>query len=117
MNRALSLAFALALMTACSAPEEQNTAAPRGEAHVPQAITYSGGDINANTQITSSTADVLYTDVSGGTITLSSKTSGPGTPAVGMTIIIRDTGSASGTNKVVFAPGGTWTIDGAACTF
>lgn len=80
-------------------------------------MTLTSVSVNSSTfQIIAGTQDVIAVDVgaAGGPVTLTAKTSSPGAPAANQTHIIRDTGFASGTDKIIFAPGGSHTIDGAA---
>ena len=98
----ISLVLAALILAACSsAPAKVGSLSP-------QALITSGGEISTNYQIFSSSPDVLYVDTTAGDITLTSRTSGPGTPNNGMEIKVIQ----SGNNKVVFAPGGSWTING-----
>ena len=102
MGRFALVLFSILALAACSsAPAQVGSLSP-------QALITSGGEISANYQIFSSSPDVLYVDTSGGDITLTSRTSGPGTPNNGMQITIIQTGN----NKVVFTPGGSWTVNG-----
>ena len=98
---AFVLLSVLAFAACSSAPTQVGSLSP-------QALVTSGGDISSNYQIFGSTPDVLYVDTAGGDITLSSRTGGPGTPNNGMSLTIIQ----SGNNKVIFAPGGSWTING-----
>ncbi len=99
---ALVLFSVLALAACSSAPAQVGSLSP-------QALVTSGGDVSGNYQIFSSTPDVLYVDTTSGDITLTSRTSGPGTPNNGMEIKVIQ---SAGSNKVIFAPGGSWTING-----
>ena len=101
MGRIALVLAAVLHIAACSAPARVGSLSP-------QSLVTSGGEISTNYQIFGSSPDVLYVDTSGGDITLSSRTSGPGTPNSGMTLTIIQ----SGANKVVFTPGGSWTING-----
>lgn len=80
-------------------------------------MTLTSVSVNSTTfQIIAGTADIIAVDVgaAGGPVTLTAKTSSPGAPGTNQTHIVRDTGFASGTDKIVFAPGMSHTIDGAA---
>lgn len=80
-------------------------------------MTYSSVSVNSTTfQIIGGAADVVAVDVgaAGGPVTLTAKTTSPGAPGAGQSHIVRDTGFATGTDKIIFAPGGSHTIDGAA---
>lgn len=109
----IAFLFAFSTLAACSSGAASQPPVSSGA----QALNTTGGDVSADYEIAAAVPDVLYVNVAGGSVTLRARTTGPGTPVVGTTIIVRDTGSASALKRVIVNPcngagGCTETIDG-----